>query len=175
MRSRIVWCVAIATTTVSASALEQAGVIIESRIASYREIGTAHKRIGDELKSRRPDLQQIEAASQLIHDKGAAMLRWFPPGSQPPAERSGGWLDRLFGWFSSDEDLPTELAFDSHARPEIWSQPAQFSEAVAKFQAAADAMRATAKSRQVDVIADRYRKLGATCKACHDVYRTELE
>ena len=149
--------------------------IIQSRIANFREIGTAYKHITDELKSRRPDLPRIQESAQLIENRGADMLLWFPPGSEPPPEPSKSWLDTILGWFCSEDSLSLPGEAKSHAKRAIWAQRAKFEQAHDKFNTAADRMLRAAEGGQPAAISAQFRRLGETCKGCHDVYREKVD
>ena len=60
------------------------------------------------------------------------------------------------------------------AKPEIWQKPADFAAKVRDFQAASNALRQAAASGNMAAVKASYGKLGGTCKACHDSYRSEM-
>lgn len=157
-----------------ATAQQEAQQVIQNRIANFREMGTASKHIKDQLKLKQPDLGLIQDSANLIQDRGAYILDWFPPGSEPPPSK--GWLEQLLDWFSSDDAASgvTEDA-ESHAKPEIWSQRMDFEAAFRRFEAQANKMRQTAQQGQVNTINEQFTKLQESCKGCHDVFRGELD
>jgi cytochrome c556 len=114
------------------AAQEQADQIIQSRIADFREIGTAYKDIADELKSPRPNVLRMQESAALIKRRGADMLSWFPPGSEPPAPKS--WVDKVLGWFSSNSSFTLPSEAKSHAKPAVWSQRTEFEQAHEKVR-----------------------------------------
>ena len=155
-------------------AQNQAEGVMQSRIANFREIGAANKDIADELKSGHPDLRKIRESAVLIQNRGAEMLHWFPPGSEAPFERDKSWLDTIVGWFSSDSlGLPGEVK--SHAKSAIWTEKAAFERAHNRFKAQADQMVQAAQSGNTTAISAQFRKLGETCKGCHDHYREKID
>jgi cytochrome c556 len=166
--------IAVATAAIAIPP-EEAEQIIQKRIASFREIGTAYKHIGDELKSRQRDLPRIQESAQLINDRGADMLRWFSTGSEPPPRVPKSWLDSMFGLFSSKDNLGFSMELDSHAKLAVWTQRSKFEEAHRTFKSEAERMWKVAQSRQVPEISTQFRRLGEACKACHDVYREKLD
>jgi Cytochrome C' len=166
--------IGIVTVTI-ASAQDQFEQIIRSRIANYNEIGAAYKRIGDELKLGRADLQRIQESAQLIKNRGADMLHWFPPGSEPPPEPPKSWLDTILGWFSSKANPQIPDDEDSHAKLAVWTQRPKFEELHGQFQTEADRMSQVAQGGQTVAISAQFKKLGETCKSCHDIYREKVD
>jgi hypothetical protein len=162
-------------SSVSVVAGQQADQIIKARIANFREIGTANKCIKDELSSGRPNLMKIRTCALLIKTRGADMLQWFPPGSEPPAEASKSWLDTILGWLHSDEGATTDTDDKSHAKSAVWTQRAQFEQSHSKFESEANRMVLIAESGQVAAVPGQFARLGEACKACHDVYREKLD
>ena len=160
-----------------ASAQDQFEKIIRDRIANYREMGAAYKHIGDELKLGRPDFRLIQQSAQLIQNRGADMLHWFPPGSEPPPEAPGSWLDTILGWFSSrfNPEIPTDADSHSHAKLVVWTQRPKFEELHGRFETEAGRMWQVAQGGQIVAIAAQFRKLGETCKGCHDLYRDKVD
>jgi cytochrome c556 len=166
--------IGIVTTTI-ASAQDQVEKIIRDRIAHYNEIGAAYKRIGDELKSGRPDVPRIQESAQLIKNRGADMLHWFPPGSEPPPEPPKSWLDTILGWFSSKANPQIPDDEESHAKLAVWMQRPRFEELHGQFETEADRMWQIAQGGQAVAISAQLRRLGETCKSCHDIYREKLD
>src|SRR5689334_15773089 len=76
--------------------------IIKNRIANFREIGTAYKGIGDELKVANPYMGTIQESARQIESLGSEILHWFPEGSGPQPEPEMGIIDTILSWFSSD-------------------------------------------------------------------------
>jgi cytochrome c556 len=154
---------------------EPADKLIQDRVAKFREIGTADKHIRDELKSSKPDMTTIRSSADVIKNYGADMLHWFPAGSEPPPDPPKSWLDTILGWFSSGDlaVLPGEMK--SHAKPVIWAQWSRFKEAHDKFMPEANRMAEVADHGDAAAVSSQYRKLGESCKACHDAFREKLK
>ena len=120
---------------------------INARSQHFKAMGRAAKTVQDELKSQSPNPAIIHAQAQAIDQLAQQLPAWFPPGS---GRESGAKTD---------------------AKPEIWSQPAKFQQAVATFADHArqfDALSAQSAGPQTRVAA---LQLGLTCKACHDEFR----
>ena len=149
--------------------------MIETRIANYREIGTAFKQVNDELKLKQPDMERIRSAARLIKDRGSQMLQWFPAGSEPDAPVHKSWFESVLGWFGGGGDgvLPDEDR--SYAKLEVWTQPAKFKAAHRNFMREAEKLSQTAQSGNIAAIGAQSRVLGEACKSCHQDFRTEKE
>jgi cytochrome c556 len=59
------------------------------------------------------------------------------------------------------------------AKPEIWTEPDQFSERLRAFQTEARTLARTARADDTDATKAQFSKTISTCKACHDRYRAE--
>lgn len=149
---------------------DDAQQIIEDRIAGFRDMGSAAKNIGDQLKAAKPDLTKIQMGASAINNYRHALPNWFPPGSQPPPAQPRGWFDWLCKWWSCDGGYQVET-LESRAKPEIWSEPERFSAAFRQFDGAADALWQASKGGDVAAIKAQFKKLEASCKNCHDPFR----
>ena len=68
---------------------------------------------------------------------------------------------------------PNTEALKSRAKPEIWKDAAKFKESSDKMVAEAAKLEAAAKTGNLDTIKVAFGAVGASCQACHDVFRTE--
>lgn len=148
--------------------------IIENRIANFRDMGSAYKNIGDELKSGHPNKTKIQSGAKTIADYSTHLLSWFPPGSEPPPEISQSWIDKVSDWLSSEDSAAPMDQPKSHAKPEIWKQQAKFKSDAKNLQLAAAKMKLVSRTGDAVAIAAQFRALGVTCKSCHDVFRKEM-
>ncbi len=62
---------------------------------------------------------------------------------------------------------------DTRAKPEIWKEPAKFTEYADKMQAEMAKLTAAAKTGNLDSIKTAVTATGGTCKTCHDAYRKD--
>lgn len=173
------WVFGIAAGTVllgtAAAAQQSAENAIEGRVAGFRDIGSAFKNIGDELKAGQPDRKEMLKAAQALKGYGAHMAGWFPPGGQPTPQPEKSWLERIRGWFSFGDSSAVVGEIESHAKPAIWTQRPQFDRHIRAYQiAAAGLAKATQRGNPAE-ISLTHRKLGATCKSCHDQFREEVD
>jgi cytochrome c556 len=121
--------------------------VVRTRIAGFKEMGTAFKNTMDALRSGQPQMIMIQQSARSIKNTSVAVRGWFPAGSGPaPGLKTG-------------------------AKPEIWTRPAEFRAAQDQLSRAADALQAAAASGNVDAIRTAARGLGGSCKNCHDQFR----
>lgn len=146
--------------------------IIEDRIAGFRDMGSAAKNIGDQLKAAKPDVTKIQMGASAINDYRHAMPNWFPPGSQPLPAKPKGWFDWICKWWSCDGGYGLQTV-ESRAKPEIWSEPERFAAAFRQFDVAADGLSQASKSGDLGAIRTQFKKLEVSCKNCHDPFREE--
>jgi len=57
------------------------------------------------------------------------------------------------------------------ARPEVWSDNEGFQKAQQRLRSAVTELSAAADSGELGKLREAFGKVGASCKACHDVYR----
>lgn len=133
----------------AAGAAGAAGVqdAIDARHAHFKAMGADFKAVNEMLRSG-----TTAAATVLpkIHDVQAAARQlpgWFPAGSGP------------------DSGLKT------HAKAEIWSDPAGFRAADAALVAQLDKLEQIAVKGDMAGAAEQARTAGQACGACHAKYR----
>jgi cytochrome c556 len=120
-----------------------------ARVHGFRELGAAFKTVNDELKSGTPQVMMLQLSARQIRDASRAQTGWFPADSAP---RPG---------------------LKTAAKPEIWSQPAQFKKAQDDFAAQAAAFYRVAATGDVAAMRIQAKPLGAACAACHRSFRIE--
>jgi len=59
------------------------------------------------------------------------------------------------------------------ALDELWKQPEDFAAKLKSFQVEANALRSVAEQGDEARFAAQFKKLGASCKACHDKYKAD--
>jgi cytochrome c556 len=128
------------------------------------------------IQQPQPSPQEIVAARQAaFHMSGAAMGnikatidRGGDPKSQAYAARGvARWARVLPTMFPESSATITP----SRARPEIWTNKADFNAKAAAFAAAASELAAAAESNDKAAFTAKWRATGATCGACHDLYQ----
>lgn len=135
---------ALAAAPVSAGVPET----VRSRIESYRELGAAFKSVNDSLRGDEVQTVLIGQAARQIRNAAQGQYLWFPAGTGPQA------------------------GLKTKAKPEIWAQPAKFKAAQDAFAKAATAFQQAVAGRNPAAIRLQAKALGATCKSCHDSFRT---
>lgn len=121
---------------------------IRARIAGYKQLGAAFKAVNDGLRGE-PDLVKVRKAVGQIAGASAAQYKWYPRGSGP------------------------QPGIKTAAKVEIWSRGAQFRAGQDRFAGQAAALQRAAAGGDPVAIRAEARKLGATCKACHDAFRAD--
>lgn len=120
---------------------------IKTRQAGLKQLGAEFKKLNDGLRASSPDVAVLRAAARGIAQAAGKMPGWFPAGSGP------------------------KPGLKTAAKAEIWAKPSQFRAAQAAFANQAAALQRAATSGNVDAIKAEGRKLGGTCKGCHDNFR----
>jgi cytochrome c556 len=122
---------------------------VRIRVASYKALGAAFKAVNDAVRAGDARSPQFQNAVTRIQASARQQYTLFPRGSGP------------------------QPGVKTSARAEIWSQAPRFRAAQDAFARQANAFSRAAGTGNVDLIRTEARKLGATCKGCHDSYRDE--
>jgi cytochrome c556 len=120
--------------------------IISGRRSNLKDLGSAYKELGDELKKNKPMSFLVQQYVSQISDLSQQQQNWFPANTGP---KSG---------------------IETKAKEEIWTRAAEFSAAMQAFQKEAASLAAIAPS-DTESLKAQHKKLGQTCKACHDTFR----
>jgi cytochrome c556 len=67
----------------------------------------------------------------------------------------------------------TDKGGDTKAKAEIWSEQGKFKEASDKFVAESVKLAAATKTGNLDAVKTSFTATAASCKACHDVFRSK--
>lgn len=95
------------------------------------------------------DPEKAKAAAKVLDDNANAILSWFPEGSGP----GGAGIEK------------------TRAKPEIWSNWADFQAKAKGFDDAVGELVSVAGGPDADQIHAAVGKVGEACKACHESYR----
>ncbi|WP_160939089.1 c-type cytochrome [Teichococcus coralli] len=119
---------------------------------------------GDVVAQRQAGLKRmsgnLEAIKKTLEAKGDLSL---------VAERSQDMVTFFQGFpalFPPGSDTG-----DTHARPAVWSDRAEFQAAAGRMVAAASKLHEAAASGDADATATAFREAGGTCGACHRAFR----
>lgn len=82
------------------------------------------------------------------------------------AEELGKRRDAPWPYFGADTDYPP-----SKAKPEVWSQTADFEQARQAFIAASDRLLAAARSKDKASVEQSYKETYEACQGCHKRFR----
>lgn len=144
--SRRTGLMALACLTMASPLLAAGADSVRARVHGYRELGAAFKAVNDGLRGE-PQTVLIQQSARLIRNSAREQYAWFPTGSDASA------------------------GVRTAAKPEIWARPAQFRAAQDAFARQADVFQRAAASGNVATMRAEARKLGGTCKGCHDQFR----
>lgn len=125
--------------------------IIKQRQDSLKDMGGQMKAIGDQLKSGKPDKAVTVEAAKKIAVYAKALPKWFPAGTGP------------------------EAGVKTAAKPEIWTQRADFETAAGKLAPEADKLVQVAETGDADALGAQMKAVGGTCGGCHKVFRVKDE
>lgn len=118
---------------------------VRARIAGFRQLGAAYKAVTDGVRAN--DVARIGPASGQIVVAARSLHGWFPRGSGP------------------------QPGVKTAVKPEVWSRAAEFRAATDAFLRQAQAFQRVAAGGNISAIRSEARKLGASCKGCHDNFR----
>jgi len=121
------------------------------RHEGFEQMGKAFKTINDQLQSGKPDMAVIRVAAKRVQTQAAKVPGWFPAGSGP-----GPGVKK------------------THAKAEIWSDPAGFQTALKPLAPAAAKLAEAAKGTDVAAVQAAFKEAGAACGGCHKKYREKL-
>ncbi|WP_207485077.1 c-type cytochrome [Arenibaculum pallidiluteum] len=130
-----------------AQSVSSSGATIKERQEHMKAMGGAMRTLGNYVKK--------EGGVSLDDAKKAATTL---------NERASGPVWTLF---------PAGSIGDSAARPEIWSQEAQFKKAAADFQQASSQLVQAVNAGQDAQIAQAFGATGKTCGTCHEAFRVK--
>jgi cytochrome c556 len=147
MRKARSMVLAMGLAVIAVPSLASVSDMIRARIDGYRELGAAFKNANDGLRGE-PQTVLLQQAARQIRNTSRQQYSWFPAGSGPQA------------------------GVKTAAKPAIWSSPAKFKAAQDSFAKQADAFQLAVRGGNADVMRAEAKKLGGTCKACHDQFRT---
>ena len=123
--------------------------IMHERHEGMEAIGKATKTLRREIAADAPNIAVIRSSANAMANLSARSGKWFPAGTGPDVGKTG-------------------------AKPEIWQKPADFAAKTRDFQAASKALQLAAARGDLAAIKSGFARVGGTCKACHDSYRSEM-
>jgi cytochrome c556 len=131
------------------------------------------------------DAQQVKPENQIKYRKAAytlmnlnfasleAMAEGKKPFNKDEAARNAEFVALLAtvpkGYFGEGTDK------DTRAKPEIWTNRADFDSKMEKMVSEAGKVPAAVKSGDMAVFTKQIHDLGQACKACHDDYRAKQQ
>lgn len=139
----------VATSDAPAAAPTDPAAVIKAREDGFKEIGKNMKAVSDELKKDAPDVALIQASTAKLNELAPQVKDWFPEGSGPAP------------------------GLETDAKPEIWTQRADFEKKHAALVDGVAKLNATALTGDIATIKAALPAVGGACKGCHDVYKVE--
>jgi cytochrome c556 len=127
---------------------EHAQRLMHERHEAMETIGDGLKLVSRELRGEVPNLGRVRQGAAAIARLAPQVARRFPPGTGPNVGKT-------------------------HAKAEIWQQPADFTAKMQAFRQAALRFDAAARRGNLAAIRAAHSDLGKSCKACHDLYRAK--
>ena len=134
----------------SAFALDAASVE-KARHDYFHSIGKPNKASSEEFKKPEPSIAEVQKLAATLDGLAPQLLSQFPAGSGP------------------------ESGVKTGAKAVIWTKPADFKAAADKFATAAHTYNLVAQKGDVAASKAAFYAMGATCKGCHETFRTEEE
>ncbi len=144
---RLAICGALIAIATATAALAAPADIVRTRIAELRELGAAFKAVNDGLRGSELQTVLIAQSARKIRNAARMQYQWFPAGSGP------------------------QPGLKTAAKAEIWAKPVQFKAAQDGFAHQADVFQRAVAGGNAATIRAEARKLGGTCKSCHDTFR----
>jgi cytochrome c556 len=123
--------------------------IIDDRQRNLRDMGAAYKAITDELKRSKPNVLEIAHYASSLQEIAASQQQWFPAGSGP------------------------ESGVKTAAKPEIWSQPAEFAKWEQDLSAAIALLVKAAAGQDIEILRHQHEQVGKACAGCHKIFRAK--
>lgn len=129
----------------SAPALASGADQVRARIAGFRQLGAAYKAVTDGVRA--DDIAKVRQASGQIGGAARGIYGWFPRGSGP------------------------QPGVKTAVKPDVWTRAGDFRGAQDAFARQAQAFQGVAAGGDINAIRTQARRLGATCKGCHDSFK----
>jgi cytochrome c556 len=123
--------------------------VIDARQRNLRDMGAAFKAITDQLKRSTPNLQEIASYANSLQEIAVSQKQWFPAGSGP------------------------EAGIKTAAKPEIWTQAAEFKKWEDDLTTALDLLVKTAAGKDIEAVRHQQEQVGKVCAGCHKQFRVK--
>jgi cytochrome c556 len=136
----------VAAAAGAAMALDAKGAAA-ARHENFKQLGGAFKGLNDELKKGQPNKAAVAADARKVKGLADALPSWFPKGSGP------------------------ETGVHTHAKAQVWSDPAGFAAAAQRLQAETGKLQQFAAAGDLAAVKSQVAAVGGACKNCHDKYR----
>jgi cytochrome c556 len=120
-------------------------------------------------------LAQQRRPEAVIKDRQSLMTmqNWALPYDPAVIARSAELLDATNKMILEAFPPGTESGAPNRARPEIWSDPEKFKQALAAFQAEVPKLVEAAKAGTPDALRSAFSAVAKGCDGCHDSFRAK--
>ncbi len=147
--SHLAFAAALAAVAVPASAqFAKPEDAVKYRQSALSVMGTHFSRVGAMANGRVPfDAKVAAENAELVASMSKLPWAAFGPG--------------------------TDKVGNTKAKPEVWTEQAKYKEASEKMMGEATKLAAAAKTGNLDALKTAFGATGASCKACHDAYRSQ--
>ena len=120
------------------------GDVIDAREKGMKTIAASFKTIRES-----DDIEAVKEAAATMDELASDVGMWFPAGSGPGA------------------------GVETDALAAIWTEPVEFTAAVAKLKAATTSASAAAQTGELAAVKATIPAIGGSCKGCHDAFKAE--
>ncbi|MFM2045635.1 MAG: hypothetical protein RLY86_4211 [Pseudomonadota bacterium] len=121
---------------------------VEERKANFKKMGGAMKTLATFVKGEGGTAADAQAAAAVLEQTGSQIGTWWPEGTAVGVGKS-------------------------EAKPEIWTNMAEFTTLQDQFKAAVPALVQAAATGEPARMVPSLQAVGASCKACHDKYKAD--
>ena len=143
----------ICATSIRADGNDRLEAIIKHRQAVMKSGGEQMRVLAAFVKSGNGEIEPVTRAIDELKSIARQTSQLFPPGT----------------------GMDDELATETGARPEIWSDPDEFAASVDALIRELDAFAGVIDSGDDAALASRFRELGRTgCSGCHERFREKI-
>lgn len=150
MKTKFALALLAATLATGAQAQVKVEDAIKWRQSAYGAMGWSMARIKANIDGTYNKDEVIKSANVIQAIANSGMGALYVPGS----DKGKGWAD-------------------TRVKPELFTDGPKVGKIAGDFNAAANEMAKVAASGDVAAVKEAFGKLGGTCKACHDDYRTK--
>ncbi len=118
----------------------------------------------DAIKYRQSTLKEMQRNFKRVADMASGRAPFDAPVAQESAQKAAELIKLPWVAFGPGTE-------GGDAKPVVWREPAKFKELAGKAEVAMAQVASAAKTGNLDALKATIGPAGASCKACHDVFR----